>query len=145
MRQRRKWALLPNFEPRIAAKACKYVWHDSRYHPHAGAISAQRAGLLKRMKQANIDAAKSILAQQGETKKWGAEEHLAMLANLALAAFEQEQGPITDPDERKAVKRALRVALRDDGVSGNASQFRQGLAKLDLIPKSAEATLAQYE
>jgi hypothetical protein len=96
------------------------------------------------MKDQNIAAAKAILAQQGEPKKWGAQEHVAMLANIALAAFQSEQG-VLPPDEQKAVKTALRAAFADDGVAGNASQFRQGLAKLDLVPKSADAVLTSYE
>jgi hypothetical protein len=97
------------------------------------------------MKEANISAAKAILAQQGETKKWGTQEHTALIVNVALSAFESEQGEIKDPAERKAIKTALRLAFADDGVAGNASQFRQGLAKLDLVPKSADVALTSYE
>ena len=103
---------------------------------------ASRAASKANMTESNLKAAKAILDQQGEAKKWGQTEHLYMLAAIAVAAIAEEQG--MDADEIKAAKAAVRKALTDDGVAGNASQFRQGLVKAKLIPASAES-LAAYE
>lgn len=104
----------------------------------------QRQSERPKMKESNITAAKAILAQQGATKQWGQREHVALLANIIMGVITAELGHLDDADPKR-IKAAIRLALADDGVAGNASQFRQGLAKLDLVPKAASPDLAQYD
>jgi hypothetical protein len=94
------------------------------------------------MNAKNLAAAQAILDQQSRPA-WGVPEHIALISNICLAAFESEQGEL-DADERKAVKAAIRRAIADDGVAGNASQFRQLLVKEGKLPKS-DAAVASYE
>jgi hypothetical protein len=83
------------------------------------------------MKETNIKAALNILGQakaKGLPLNWSQAKHAAMVAERATEIFEGEQGKL-DPEERAAVKKALRLAFAEDMLATNASGFRQALAR----------------
>ena len=97
------------------------------------------------MQAKNIEAAKAILSQQTKgSEKWGVLEHLYCITKVLLPIIEAETGEL-DADSRKALGTALRAALKEDGLGGNASQFRQALVKEALLPKTEGAVIAGYD
>jgi hypothetical protein len=111
--------------------------------PQVGQIRPARTK-GKQMKDSNKAAALVILNQQKGTKKWGATEHLYMIANIVAEVVEAEQGAMT-PDEKRDLKKAIRARLEDDGVAGNSSQFRQALVKAELLTATETKVVEGYE
>jgi hypothetical protein len=79
--------------------------------------------------------AKVILAQQKATKKsWGLAEHARLLVNIAA-----EHGlPET-------MRSKFQMAIRQCGVAGNASQFRQWLKKEGISIDRHKMDFSQYD
>ncbi len=96
------------------------------------------------MKDTNQKAAEAILNQQSGAKKWGVTEHLYCMTKVLIPLIEAETGALDD-ESRKGLAAVLRAALKEDGLGGNASQFRQALVKAKLIEASTTETVAGYE
>lgn len=99
---------------------------------------------------ANRAIAQGILDQQGEVKAWAQKEHAYALRNAACAILEPVlKAAGLDEEKSKAVLTAFRPAyltqLQADGFGGNASQFRQKLEALKMVPKAGNEDVEGYD
>lgn len=75
-----------------------------------------------------VEAVNEILSQQGEKKEWGISEHLALICKVAQASTSIEKAEFAD----------FKMLLRQAGLGGNQSQFRQSKFLKDKLPKEAK-------
>lgn len=93
--------------------------------------NAAEQGLSESEAEALIQAGvNKILFQQGEQKEWGIAEHLNLVFKVA-----QENGL---PDE---AKKDFILCLRQAGLGGNQSQFRQGKFLKGKLPEAKRTTM----